>query len=444
MNLLKKIKTGLPAIICSLFLSLTGCSGNAPTPESENGVQAFPIASSEAEPSPEEIPLQELPLQEIPPQEASPQKVSPQEASSQEVSLQELPLQELSLQEAPAHILQTEDGRLLMLGENAALLDCKTLEIVEKNNNLGLDFSFHNFRTCKLTCLENEYIVLGQLLTLQKVGDGMFSSSEEPQLKLVRLGKTLEVLEVIDVDKLLGNNSVINNYELIDNGTKLLYDSGTGFFSYDMETKEHTTLITPANTTVKEARLSSLLSFGYLSEKKQILFTSFYDDGIHSDSMRTIGSVMPDGTGLNYEKEETHFWGNVWCFDKFALIEDGDFHESSEKANVFYYDTNGDIHVYPLADEYTSIQPSDKGQYFAVQSKTWGADNSCTGYVIRIYSSDSGQPIQEISCPFSEIGQNTVIANCVICEDTGRILILMYDRETKTNARFKIMEMKIG
>lgn len=428
MNLLKKIKTGLPAIVCSLFLSLTGCSEITPAPESENGAQAFPIAGSESEPSPEGIPLKELPLQETSPQEASPQKAS---------------LQELPLQEAPAHILQTKDGRLLMLGENAVLLDCKTLEIVERNDNLGLDFSFHNLHTCKLTCLENEYIVLGQLLTLQEVGDGMFSSSEEPQLKLVRLGKTLEVLEVIDVDKLLGNDSVINNYELIDNGTKLLYDSGAGFFSYDMETKEHTTLVTPANTPVEEAKLSRLLSFGYLSGKKQILFTSFYDDGIHSDLMRTIGSVMPDGTGLNYEKEETHFWGNVWCFDKFALIEDDDFHESGEKANVFYYDTSGNIHVYPLADEYTSIQPSDKGQYFAVQSKTWGADNSCTGYVIRIYSSHNGQPIQEIFCPFSEIGQNTVIANCVICEDTNRILILMYDRETKTNARFKIMEMKI-
>lgn len=96
---------------------------------------------------------------------------------------------DISLDDCPEYVFSTGEGKLLLVGEGLTLLDCNTLEIVGQNRNPGLDFNLEDLLSCKLTVLEEEYILLGNWVDFgeaEALGNGTFMrvSEEEPEFKM--------------------------------------------------------------------------------------------------------------------------------------------------------------------------------------------------------------------------------------------------------------------
>lgn len=353
---------------------------------------------------------------------------------------------DISLDDCPKYVFSTGEGKLLLVGEGLTLLDCNTLEIAGQNQKPGLDFNLEDLLSCKLTVLEEEYILLGNWVDFEEaeaLGNGTFMSvsGKEPELKMIRIGKDLQVTEAVTMNGTLGAEREISAYAMAEQGTKLIFaENYHGLYVYDRNTGERSTCIEFYNSLngTKTGGVDSVTSIQYEEATGQIYFTGSYYNSEKKDFMRTFGQVNMDGSGLSYEKDGVNTYGDLWCFVGFALIEDMEFHEHGT-GTAFYYDRNKGIYVYPLADEYTGLQPSKEGNYFAVQSVSWSEDGRNIGYSVRIYASKSGQLIQEISLPRTEIGENTVLSECVICEDTGRLLMFLHDRGTADNAHINVV-----
>lgn len=357
---------------------------------------------------------------------------------------------DISLDDCPAYVFPAGEGQLLLVGEGLTLLDCNTLEIVAQNRDVGLDFNLGDLSSCRLTVLEKEYILLGNWIDLgeaQALGNGTFFSvsSEEPEFKMIRIGKDLQVMEAVTMNGIIGAEREISAFVLAEQGTKLIFaEEYHGLYVYDRNTKERSTCIEFYNSLngTESGGISLISSIQYVESTGQICFTGSYYNSEKKDFLRTVGQVNMDGSGLSYEKEGVNAYGDLWCFDGFALIEDMEFREHGI-GTAFYYDRNKERYVYSLADEYTGLQPSQEGNYFAVQSVAWSEDGRNIGYIVRIYASKSGQLLQEISLPRTEIGENTVLSDCVVCEDTGRILLLLHERGTNENAHIKVINLSM-
>lgn len=342
--------------------------------------------------------------------------------------------QRVSLEEPPSFVFRTGDGHLLLLGDGVSLMNVNTLEMDLVRKETGLDFSFRDFHSCKAVTVGDEYLVLGNYLKMKDLGNGMASSDGQPQLKLVRFDKNLNVLETRDMGEVMGAKREIDKYGFLDGGTKLFCASLAEVFLYDLKTGKRT------EYPLIEGKLNGVYYFGCIESVGKIVFVSPYDDGSR-DCQQVLGSISLDGTDLQYETKERWEWGEIWGFDNFALLEDGKLHEHGEKGSAFYYGTDGKLKQYTLADEYAALQPSDTGKYFAVQSKDWTEDGKPTGYTVRVYESKSGRLAQEISCPFSEIGQDTMLWECIVSEEAGAVFLLMCDRETRGNARLQAVKL---
>lgn len=361
-------------------------------------------------------------------------------------SIANLSPDDVSLDDCPAYVFPAGDGQLLLAGKGLTLLDRNTLEIVKQNRDVGLDFNLSDLSPCRLTVLSEEYILLGNWIDLgevQPLGNGTFFSvnSEEPELKMIRIGKDLQVIEAVTMNGIVGAERGISAFALAEQGTKLIFaEDFHGLYVYDRNTKERSTCIEfyKSLDDAKSGEISLISSIQYVGSTGQIYFTGSYYNSEKKDFPRTVGQVNMDGSGLSYEKEGVNAYGDLWCFDGFALIEDMEFREHGI-GTAFYYDRNKELQVYSLADEYTRLQPSEEGNYFAVQSVAWSEDGRNIGYIVRIYASKSGQLLQEISLPRTEIGENAVLSDCVICEDTGRILMFLHDRGTDENAHIKVV-----
>lgn len=342
----------------------------------------------------------------------------------------------VSLTKLPKYVFRTGDGHLLLLGDRVELMNLNTLETERCLEDTGLDFSFCDFGSCKFAAYQDEYLVVGQYLQMERDGnDNFYTSSEEPKLMMVRFSRSLEVLEVLKLEEVMGLKRGIDEYAFADRGTKLLCASLEGCFLYDLEKGDS------ISYPLEEEKLYGVSALGYMEAEDKVLFAAFYDDG-SQDYLPVLGSMSSDGTNLQYEKRQTQEWGEIWCFRDFALIEDGRLYESGEKGKVFYYGADEKIREYVLADEYTSIQPSDTGKYFAVQSREWTEDGDSTGYTVRVYESESGQLIQTIDCPFTKTGQDAMLCQCIVSEETESVLLLFCDRETEENPRFQVVGMK--
>lgn len=342
----------------------------------------------------------------------------------------------VSLSSLPEAVFQTDDGKLLLLGDNVILMNAATLETEICREVTELNFSFQNMSSWEFAESEDEYLVMGNYLQMEKKEEGNFSfssSSEEPQLMLIRFSKDLERLETLNIGEAMGANRGMSKFDFICNGTKLLCSSMEGFFLYDLETGIHTKY-------PMEEALLNIYAFGYMESTDRILFAAFYNDGTRPDSQCVLGSMRMDGTDLEYEKKQTQEWGEIKCFENFALIEDGKWNGNGERASVFYYGADKKVQQWPLADEYATIQASETGKYFAVQSRDWDEGGNSTGYTVRVYTSDGGRLIQEISYSFSEIEQNTMLCECIVSENMEVVFLLLCDRETKSDVRFQIMK----
>lgn len=356
----------------------------------------------------------------------------------------DLSLEDISLDDCPAHVFPTGEGQLLLVGKGLTLIDRNTLGIIKQNRDVGLDFDLSDLSPCRLTVLEEEYILLGNWLDFgeaKDLGNGTFAtmSSEEPEFKLIRIGKDLQVIEAVTMNGAIGAERDISAFALAEQGTKLIYaESYHGLYVYDRTTGERSTCI-EFYSSLKGAEsggISSVDSIQYAESTGQIYFTGSYYDSGRKEFLRTFGQVNMDGSGLSYEKEGANAYGDLWCFDGFALIEDMEFREHGI-GTAFYYDRDKELQVYPLADEYTGLQPSEEGNYFAVRSVAWSEDGRNIGYIVRIYASKSGQLVREISLPRTGIGEDALLSACVICEDTGRLLMFLQDRGTDENAHIK-------
>lgn len=355
-------------------------------------------------------------------------------------------LDDVSLEDCPEYVFPTGEGQLLLVGDGLTLLDCNTLEIVKKNRDPGLDFDLRDLSSCKLTVLEQEYILLGNWLDMSKkeaLGDGTFMSvsSKMPELKMIRMGKDLQIMEVINVNEVLGTERDISAFALVEQGKKLIFaENFSGLCVYDRNTGKRSECIDFYHSLggAKDGGIGSVDSIQYAEAADQILFTGTYYDSKKKEYLRTVGQVNMDGSGLRYEKGAVNDYGALWYFDDSVLIEDMEFRGPGGVGTAFYYDRNKERHIYSLADEYTGLQPSEKGNYFAVQSVDWSVDGKKIGYTVRTYALKSGQLVQEISLPRTEIGEDTVLSEVVICEDTGRILMFLQDRGTDDNAHIKV------
>lgn len=360
-------------------------------------------------------------------------------------------LDDLSLEDCPDYVFFAGNGQVLLVGEGLTLLDGNTLDVVGQNRSLGLDFRLGDLSSCKLTVLEEEYVLLGNWLDLgaaKAQGNGTFVSfsSEMPELKLIRIGKDLRVLEAFTLNERLGTERYVNAFTLAEHGTKLLFaEDYHGLYVYDRNTGERSECIDFYNSLEGkgDGGISSIRSLQYMESTGQIFFTGSFYDGKRKEYLGTFGQVNADGSGLSYDKEGVNAYGDLWCFDDFSLIEDMEFRERGGTGTAFYCDGKQKLHVYPLADEYTGLHPSREGNYFAVKSIAWSDDGRNIGYIVRIYDSKSGQFLQEISLPRTEIGENTVLSECVLCEDAGRILLFLRERGTNENAHVKIVNFSM-
>lgn len=344
-------------------------------------------------------------------------------------------VESVSLAELPRFVFQTGDGHLLLLGDRVELMNIHTFETERCLEDTGLDFSFRDFDSCRFAAGDDDYLVVGNYLRMEKEGDSHFmTSSEEPRLILVRFSRSLEILEVLNLGEAMELARGIDEYALDSRGTRLLCASLEGCFLYDLEKRER------ISYPMAEEKLFAVSSLGYMESEDRVLFTAFYDDGSR-DYQHVFGSMNLDGANLQYEKKQTQEWGEeIWCFRNFALIEDGELYESGEKGKVFYCGADGKVREYILADEYTSVQPSETGKYFAVQSREWAEDGRSTGYTVRVYESESGRLIQTIDCPFSEAGEDTMLCQCIVSEERKSVLLLFCDRETEGKPRFQVVK----
>ena len=354
-------------------------------------------------------------------------------------------LDDISLDDCPDYVFPTGEGQLLLVGDGLTLLDCNTLEMVKKNRNLGLDFDLRDLSSCKLTVLEEEYILLGNWLDMgeaEALGNGTFMSvsSKLPELKMIHIGKDLQIMEVINMNEVLGTERDISAFVLVEQGRKLVFaEDYNGLYVYDRNTGKRSECIgfyhSPKGT--KDGGIGSVYSIQYAEAANQILFTGTYYDSKEKEYLGTVGKVNMDGSGLSYEKGGVNDYGALWYFDGSVLIEDMEFRGPGGVGTAFYYDRNKERHIYSLVDEYTGLQPSEEGNYFAVQSVDWSVDGKNIGYTVRTYALKSGQLIQEIPLPRTEIGEDTVLSKVVICEDPGRILMFLQDRGADDNAHIK-------
>lgn len=364
--------------------------------------------------------------------------------------LDDISAEDIFLDDCPGYVFSIGEGQLLLVGEGLALLDCSTWEIVGQNRNPGLDFDLRDLLSCKLTVLEQEYVLLGNWLDMgeaEALGDGSFisMSSKMPELKMIRIGKDLKIMEVINMNEVLGVERDISAFALVEQGRKLIYaEDYNGLYVYDRNTGKRSECIGFYHSLegTKDGGIQSVSSIQYVESAGQILFTGNYFDSKRKEYLRTVGQVNMDGSGLSYEKGGVNDYGALWYFDGFVLIENMEFRGRGEVGTAFYYDRNKELHIFSLADEYTGLQPSEQGNYFAVQSVEWSEDGMNIGYTVRIYALKSGQLVKEILLPRTEIGENTVLFECVICEDTGKILMFLHDRGTDENAHIKVESLK--
>lgn len=340
--------------------------------------------------------------------------------------------------ELPQYVFQTGDGHLLLLGDRVELMNVNTLETERCLEDTELEFSFHDFVSCRFATCNEDYLVVGNYLQMEKEENSNFmTSSEEPVLMLVRFSRNLDILEVLNLNEVLGAARGIDKYALDRRGTRLFCASLDECFLYDLEKGERISYPLP------EEKLYAVSALGYMEAEDRVLFTAFYDDGNGDDLLHVFGSMDSDGTNLQHEKKQTQEWGGeIWCFRDFALIEDGKLYESGEKGKVFYYGADGRMKEYVLADEYTSVQPSETGKLFAVQSREWAEDGNNIGYTVRVYESESGKLIQTIDCPLSKIGENAMLWQCIVSEERKSVLLLFCDRETRENPHFQVVKMK--
>lgn len=367
------------------------------------------------------------------------------------VPIVNLPLDDISLYDCPDYVFSTGEGQLLLVGEGLTLLDCNTLEIVGQNRSPGLDFNLDDLLSCKLTVLEEEYILLGKWLDMGKaeaLGDGSFisMSSEMPELKMIRIRKDLQIMEVINMNEVLGTERDISTFTLVEHGTKLIFSEDyNGLYVYDRNTGKRSECIDFYHSleSTEDGGIGSVYSIQYTEAANQILFTGTYYDSKVKEYLKTVGKVNMDGSGLSYEKGGVNDYGALWYFDGFVLIEDMEFRGPGGVGTAFYYDRNKELHIYSLADEYTGLQPSEEGNYFAVQSVEWSTEGRNIGYTVRIYALKSGQLVQEILLPRTEIGEDIVLSKVVIYEDTGRILMFLHDRGTDDNAHIKVVNLSL-
>ncbi len=423
-----KMKAGGLAILLGLSTVLSGCSQEVDA--GEKLFQSGQVGAGISAPQGMETPETEAPDTNGKETSQASQALNNTSFAVNDTDVREI----IPLTELPEHVFQTNDGKLLLLGDKAVLMDIDTYGMEICKEMTGLDFSFQDIQSCKFVQRENEYLVAGNYHKLEKdAGENFFTSSDEPRLMLIRFSNSLEVLETLDIGEAMGAQRGIDKYDFIDHGRKLLCSSMEGFFLYDLETGARTQYSL-------DDGLLGINTFGYMEAENKILFTAFYNNGSQADSLNVLGSLHLDGTDLEYEKKQTHEWGEIWSFEDFALIEDGKWNADGERASAFCY-RDGKIQEWALADEYAAIQASETGKYFAVQSRDWAENGNNTGYTVRVYETEGGRLMQEISCPFSETGQDTMLCQCVVSEKAEAVFLLMCDRETKKDARFQVLKL---
>ena len=307
------------------------------------------------------------------------------------------------------------NDHLLLLGEQAKLLNLHTWEILGIFENPEPPFSLSDFVCCDVIAQDDGYALIGNIYT-----------AETSDLVLLTYDSSFQLKEALNLNEML-QTECIDAYKLFEPGEQLLYSDNDGFYLYHLRTKERTTLLSfssPAEVSTNDG-ITSVMSCNVLSETEQILFTGYYKpDKKSHDLYRTIASMKLDGTALQVISDERHLWGDVQAFGDFALIQETEDPQFDNENVVWYYDSSGKIISLPLTtkDENIYLFPSCKGEYYATRTKI-----PHQGYLLRIYASGDGHLVKEIPMMFETYGEDIRIGlnNICIHENSGKIILLI-------------------
>ena len=220
-----KMKAGGLAILLGLSTVLSGCSQEVDA--GEKLFQSGQVGAGISAPQGMETPETEAPDTNGKETSQASQALNNTSFAVNDTDVREI----IPLTELPEHVFQTNDGKLLLLGDKAVLMDIDTYGMEICKEMTGLDFSFQDIQSCKFVQRENEYLVAGNYHKLEKdAGENFFTSSDEPRLMLIRFSNSLEVLETLDIGEAMGAQRGIDKYDFIDHGRKLLCSSMEGFF----------------------------------------------------------------------------------------------------------------------------------------------------------------------------------------------------------------------
>ena len=304
------------------------------------------------------------------------------------------------------------------MGENAELINVETGESLGRYENRDLGLSFYDFWDFEAAEVDGRIMVVGNLYNEEKAA---------LYFTMLVFSEDFQSMEVIDLQNRIGEEENIGFFRFIEDGKRLLLYTGTGLYLYDYQRdiRQQVLLFDWESHYQTTEGLFGIESCDMLADG-QIVFTGYWtDEQRNSQDFLTIGTVNPDGSELQFDREEEHHWGKIWVYDNCVLIEESEEIGLPPEEAAFCC-RDGEISSYPLASsgEYLTLYPSRGGEYYATRTKYIDE-----GYIVRVYSSADGSLVREIPLLYEEYGEDLAVSNesILIEEETGQIVILAYN-----------------
>lgn len=308
-------------------------------------------------------------------------------------------IQKLFLDDFSGYICYAGNETIMCLGHGVMLVNCRNMEVLNEIPGENAVVSFYDFLDCEVYMREEGYTVIGTFCDAR---------DSDTRLIMVEFDRELGDVKVIDAEEWAGAERGIMAYQLLDNGSKILYTTMEAFYLYDSGSKE---------TTVLDTGDVFVLDFALIEGSNQILFA-----GNDLNSERVLGRMdLSDNASAGTEIFESKLWGKIWAYAGGALIEEADVYGKEKAGRIFSYNAQDGIRQYPLTGtgESGAISISSDGGYYATKTFVQGE-----GYFLRLYSSEDGRLVREYLLTYDEYGEEFRLNNILICEDVNKIILM--------------------
>lgn len=304
------------------------------------------------------------------------------------------------------------DDKLLVYGnKEILLLDMYTLEVLKRAENETYGNTLSGSRIWELE--DGGYIASGRLYDE--------ASPKKKPLVMINYDSELQAGSALNLYEMLGQQTETisgNQYEFLENGQKLLYTLASNqkhnFYLYSFQSGEITEIVPQRDITVS--------NFLYLDSVNQILF-----QGLDENHQSVLARMDMEGRILDTNSE--HYYGSMWDFQDFVLIQESVPMNKEGECAFFYYDIkDGSVRGFPLVEgNKTSdfsielkARPSSGGKYFVTYNKL-RETGIC--YEPHIYSSEDGRLIHEMQLSSEEFGEGFMISGFYIDDEAERIVL---------------------